>query len=78
MGADARFNDTTSKSLLLRNLTQLSFRLALITSTLLLLSLGRTNYCEESEFNMDSRKTFRVAKYISSSEGKRYIRDCIE
>jgi len=33
-GAGARFNDTTSESLLLQNLTQLSFSLTLTTNTL--------------------------------------------
>lgn len=33
-GAGARFNDTTSGSLLLQNLTQLSFSLTLTTNTL--------------------------------------------
>lgn len=62
----ARFNDTSSvESLLLRNLTQLSFSLALIASTLSVppfdVSLEATNcYLKKGEFDSDDRGEFCV------------------
>lgn len=72
MRADARFNDTFFGTLLLRNLIQLSFRLALITSTIPLSPIKfRTNCSEESEFDSNSRKKFCIP-YISA---KKYIQN---